>query len=99
MEAPQGAVFICANRSAINYTRELAFELHRRDLRIENPDWLTKEIWRGQTLTCIIIDHSVLLARGEEIALYRALAAVRTPVFVATQGVSQAAQQFYGDPF
>jgi hypothetical protein len=98
MEAPQGAVFIFV-RGATIYPRELAVLLNRADLSIVGPSWIAEEKWRGLTLTGIVVDHAVELTRGEEIALMQAQAAIRQPVFVATHGVSQAAQQFFGDPF
>lgn len=78
--APQGALFICPARGAINHTKALAASIGRDDLKIVGPEILDRhaERLRGCRYPSIVLDHACEPS-GEEYALLREVRAWCVP--------------------
>lgn len=64
LDAKVGSVFIWCN-GHLDYPKELARRLHRKDLRIERPSWLSSNRWRGMRFPGIVVDHAAVLSEEE----------------------------------
>ena len=58
--APVGSVYVWVN-GILDYPRELAKKIHRDDLLIVSPDWLSDQRWVGLRLSGITVDHAATL--------------------------------------
>lgn len=55
--APRDAIYICPTSAARTYTKHLAADLERSDLRIETPDFFDRQGWRGLRRS-VVVDHA-----------------------------------------
>ena len=59
--APKQAVYVWVN-TRLDYPKDLAAKLGRRDLEIVSPGWLTSDQWRGRNLSAVMLDHATELS-------------------------------------
>lgn len=64
--APQGALYVVAQRSEREICLRMARDMGRSDLEIVTLDWIRSDRWRGRRFPALVIDHFADEIAGEE---------------------------------
>ena len=75
-KAAHGAVFVWVHY-ALSYPRHLAKKIGRDDLKIVSPEFFSRDYWRGQEFSEIVIDHACYLNDEQYRNYQRAMTRVR----------------------
>lgn len=79
---PVNGVFVSCSEGCLYYDKNLARMLHRPDIRVVPPSWVTNQRWHGLELTAVEVDHAYPALNARTFLFYNYLQHAQTRVRV-----------------